>query len=230
MRVCERVRRVVPVRYFLKKYPPRRFGRRRSTWYLVCFVLILCCFSFSIPIARALWNSSYFVFEFFECRNSDSTTQIIISNHTNNNYNNIIKNINNNNKYHARRTGVNNRQVGQRASAKKFLLYTERDILRCVYRSAKRSVYTNFMFAFLSTGEMVPRWLGPPVDQPISESAGMTLSRGRPRSTVSCRFFYVVSSRFFFTVIFSCYVTIDVYRWVLTRYNTYDFFFLWEKP
>lgn len=61
---------------------------------------------------------------------------------------NIVINNNNNNKYHALRAGVNNRQVGHRASAKKFLLFTERDILRCVYRSAKRSVYTNFMFAF----------------------------------------------------------------------------------
>lgn len=77
-------------------------------------------------------------------------------------------NNNNNNKYHARRAGVNNRQVGHRASAKKFLLFTERDILRCVYRSAKRSVYTNFMFAFFWTGKMVPGWLGLIDYQPIS--------------------------------------------------------------
>jgi len=75
---------------------------------------------------------------------------------------------NNNNKYHARRAGVNNRQVGHRASAKKFLLFTERYILRCVYRSAKRSVYTNFMFAFFWTGKMVPGWLGLIDYQPIS--------------------------------------------------------------
>lgn len=79
---------------------------------------------------------------------------------------NIINN--NNNKYHARCAGVNNRQVGHRASAKKFLLFTERDILRCVYRSAKRSVYTNFMFAFFWTGKMVPEWLGLIDYQPIS--------------------------------------------------------------
>jgi len=87
-------------------------------------------------------------------------------------------NINNNNKYHASRAGVNNRQVGHRASAKKFLLFTERDILRCsVYRSAKRSVYTNFMFAIFWPGKMVPGWLGLIVNQPISAvSCGVSVT------------------------------------------------------
>lgn len=112
-----------------------------------------------------------------------------------------VKYFNNNNKYHALRAGVNNRQVGHRASAKKFLLFTERDILRCVYRSAKRSVYTNFMFAFFWTDKMVPGWLGLIDDQlPIAGvSCDVSITwRTAPVDYFICRSYIILSSNLFY--------------------------------
>jgi len=196
-RVCEVCRVVVPVRNFWKI--PVVFGasiRRRGVRDFE-FRAFGFRISFSSTGGRALGCGEIFGlwfvliilnFVLFVYRSnavggpSDPSTLNIINN-------------SNNNKYHALRAGVNNRQVGHRASAKKFLLFTERDILRCVYRSAKRSVYTNFMFAFFWTDKMVPGWLGLIDDQlPIAGvSCDVSITwRTAPVDYFICRSYIIV--------------------------------------
>jgi len=213
-RVCEVCRVVVPVRNFWKI--PVVFGasiRRRSVrdfeFRAFGFLSFRPAAARSVAVKfsvvrcfRSLVRTHYFKFcsvcwyrsNAVRGPSDPSTLNIVIINNNNNN----------NNKYHALRAGVNNRQVGHRASAKKFLLFTERDILRCVYRSAKRSVYTNFMFAFFWTDKMVPGWLGLIDDQLAIAGVSCDVSitwRTAPVDYFICRSYTLSSNLFYrFTV------------------------------